>query len=167
MTVGMVNGVFTGSAITFDGTNNLSSFVNPTAWTPVLSASTTAPDSVTYSVQTGKYIVIGPLVIFGLAIQLSDFTLGSGAGDILITGLPITNTGGTSRGGIPAFGDLDLPTFPLSVIPIAIQIVFEVPSSSTNVKLVACINSSSTSYVNIDTVNNTTLIQGAGFYFTS
>lgn len=168
MTVSFVNGELFVDGISFNqGTDILNSFINVTTWTPTLSASTTPPDSVTYSVQTGRYIVLGPLVIFGIAIQLSAFTLGSGAGDILITGLPITNTGATSRGGIPAFGNLDLPVFALTTIPQAVQIVYEVPTSTTNVKLVACLNNASPSYVNIDTVGSSTLIQGAGFYFTS
>lgn len=60
-------------------------------FTPIITAATTPPDSVTYGSQLGRYIKIGKIVQFQIEINLSGFTLGSGAGQLQIGSLPFTS----------------------------------------------------------------------------
>lgn len=167
MGVSFVNGELFVDGISFNnGTDILNSFVNVSTWTPVLTASTTPPNSVTYSVQAGKYIVLGPFIIFGFAILLSAFTLGGGSGDLVVSGLAISNTGSTTRGGIPTYANLTIPTTGLGLIN-PTGVAFEVPASTNTIKLICSYNNAATQYVDISGVASNTLIQGAGFYFTS
>jgi len=59
-------------------------------FTPAITGTSVAPDSVTYTRQQGQYLKIGQLVFISFEIILSAFTLGSGAGNLRISGLPFT-----------------------------------------------------------------------------
>lgn len=60
-----------------------------TPWTPVFSAAT-PPTGVTYSTQTGYYLVHGTMVFIRFRMILTSKGAG-GAGDIIITGLPLVS----------------------------------------------------------------------------
>ncbi len=57
-------------------------------WTPVYEGQTTNPDSITYSFQVGEWIRRGNQVTVWFYIGTSSVTIGSGAGDLRVTGLP-------------------------------------------------------------------------------
>lgn len=57
-------------------------------WTPTINYSTTPANSITYATQSGWYTKIGNLVTIGFAVQTSGFTLGSGAGNFQVRGMP-------------------------------------------------------------------------------
>ena len=76
--------------ISFDaGVNVLDEYEEGT-FTPVLTGSTTPPDVMT-ATAAGKYTRVGNKVTIKIAIQLTSFTLGAGAGAAQITGLPFTS----------------------------------------------------------------------------
>jgi hypothetical protein len=60
-------------------------------WTPVLTFETPGDLSVTYTVQLGRFIKIGKLVILTGQISTSAFTHTTASGDARITGLPFTS----------------------------------------------------------------------------
>jgi len=60
-------------------------------WTPALSAATTPPTGMTYSVQSGTYTKIGRLVFVTWRMTLTSKGAG-GVGQAQITGLPFTST---------------------------------------------------------------------------
>lgn len=63
------------------------------SFTPTFTCVTTAPSSVTYSAQQGRYARIGRIVVFSLELQTSAITGGSGT--VRINGLPFTAQGTT------------------------------------------------------------------------
>lgn len=75
------------TSISFDGVNNLSSYVADTAWTPVL-AFGGASVGITYATQIGRYTKIGNLVVF--TANISTSSIGSSTGAATINGLTIT-----------------------------------------------------------------------------
>jgi hypothetical protein len=56
-------------------------------WTPTITASTTNPSSVTYSVQYGRYTKVGNVVYLSFRVQ---FSFSGGSGAVQISGLPFT-----------------------------------------------------------------------------
>ena len=84
--------------ITFPATQNPSTNVNVLDdyeegdWTPAFTFATPGDLSITYSLQTGKYIKIGKLVYvrFSLASTVGGITHTTAAGNALVTGLPFT-----------------------------------------------------------------------------
>lgn len=76
-----------------DGTlNDLFKWVEApiTSWTPVLTFATAGNLSVAYTTQLGRYILLGPIVIYWFNIVTSAFTHTTASGDCQITGLPYT-----------------------------------------------------------------------------
>ena len=67
----------------------------PTAWTPVITFGG-GSTGITYGVQTGVYIVIGKMLMFGCNITLTN--KGSSTGTALIIGLPNALSGLTTLG---------------------------------------------------------------------
>ena len=61
-------------------------------WTPILSASGTNFDSVSYQVRAGSYTKIGNLVFLRCNFYTSSVTKGSASGNVRVTGLPFTAT---------------------------------------------------------------------------
>jgi hypothetical protein len=89
----------TGTGIAFPATQNPSSDPNTLddyeegSWTPVLTATGTAPNGVTYSNRYGQYTKIGNIVYIRGTILLSSKGAG-GSGSVLISGLPFSSQGG-------------------------------------------------------------------------
>ena len=96
----------TGTGITFPATQSASSDANTLddyeegTFTPTLTGATTAPSSVSYAEQTGRYTKIGRLVTVTLFLQINSRTGGSGTARV--DGLPFTsaNTGAAFLGSI-------------------------------------------------------------------
>jgi len=84
-----------GSGITFPATASDSTSANTLddyeegSWTPTLTASTTAPSSVSYADQTGRYTKVGRLVTVMMFLQINSRT--GGSGNTRIAGLPFTS----------------------------------------------------------------------------
>lgn len=55
------------------------------AYTPVLSSSGTAPTTITYSSQFGRWVSVGGVIHFVASVTLSAFTLGAGTGNVQIS----------------------------------------------------------------------------------
>jgi len=71
-------------------------------WTAGLTGSSVAPDSITYTNQSGVYTRIGNVVFCHCIVQINAFTLGSGAGNLTLTGLPVTS----ANNGVLAVGNV-------------------------------------------------------------
>lgn len=67
-------------------------------WTPILTLVTPGNMTVSYSTQSGNYFKIGSMVTASFSIVTSNFTVGTGSGDITIVGFPYAST--TASGGI-------------------------------------------------------------------
>ena len=63
-------------------------------FTPAFSASVTPFGSVTYTTQVGTYTKLQNVVTFNLSLKVSALTVGSAAGNLIITGLPFAPGGG-------------------------------------------------------------------------
>lgn len=61
--------------------------VSSGTWTPGITAGTTPPTGVTYSLQVGQYSRVGNIVFCALEMRLTSVGT-SGAGTVQITGLP-------------------------------------------------------------------------------
>jgi hypothetical protein len=71
-------------------------------WTPVLFEDTSASTGVTYTTQQAKYIKIGPQVCTTFIMTLSGINLGTGAGNVFVSGTPFAITSGAHGGGAGA-----------------------------------------------------------------
>lgn len=96
----------TSDGITFPATqvastdpNTLDDYEEGT-WTPAYQLLTTDFDSVTYNTQSGVYTKVGNIVTVSCRIVVQAFTLGSGTGNLAISGLPflIRNVSAQSTG---------------------------------------------------------------------
>ncbi len=83
-------------------TSELLSDYEEGTWTPVFSTTSTNFDSITYStVTSGKYIKIGRTVFIQAALRTEAITVGSAAGNVVVSGLPFAvaaHTAGTANG---------------------------------------------------------------------
>ena len=57
-------------------------------WIPAITGSVQGPDTITYSTQIGYYRKFGDLMFVTCDVDIATFTLGSGSGNLHITGLP-------------------------------------------------------------------------------
>lgn len=74
--------------ITFDdGTNVLGAYTAATSWTPAL-AFGGGTSGITYTIQSGRYVIIGKIAIVTLSLQISS--KGTSTGAATITGFPLT-----------------------------------------------------------------------------
>lgn len=142
------------------GSNLLQNYVSNNSFTPVLDSSNVSPDSVTYSKQEGSYLRIGNIAQIQLEIALSAFTLGSGTGQIRITGLPFTSpSNGTTNS---AFGirisNLDLDAGILMLIP-------NVAENQAELNIGQSRDDQNFTSVLIAAVNSNTIITIEGWYF--
>lgn len=80
---------------------NFDWFTNTTSWTPTVTSS--AGGTPTYTKQVGRYLKLGPLVIaWGRVTLASKGTLA--AGDVSISGLPVSGSSVTDLFGSANFG---------------------------------------------------------------
>src|SRR5271165_2421186 len=94
-TIALSNNIYV-SNLSFDsGTDNLSNYVAPSTWTPVIVGSTIAGLGV-YSTQVGYYMRIADLVICWYNLTWSAHT---GTGNMTISGFPVTSGSSTSCSG--------------------------------------------------------------------
>jgi len=70
------------------GSANLLDDYEEGTFTPAYELSTTNFDSITHDIQNGKYTKIGNVVYCYLSLRTDSITVGSGAGNVIITGLP-------------------------------------------------------------------------------
>jgi hypothetical protein len=81
------------SATPDTGTSELLADYEEGLWTPTLATTGTAFTSVTYTVQTGRYIKIGKTISYLFAMTTSAVTVGAASGDVIIGGLPFIEGG--------------------------------------------------------------------------
>ncbi len=70
-------------------------------WTPNLSLVTAGTSSFTYSSRTGRFCKIGNICWIQAYIALSNFTVGTGSGNVRIDNLPFTVRTSTTLNGTP------------------------------------------------------------------
>jgi len=106
ISVGNATPTTSGAGITFPATQSASTDANTLddyeegSWTPTLTASTTAPTSVSYADQTARYTKVGRVVTVTMFLQINNRT--GGSGNTRIAGLPFTsqNVGAAVLGSI-------------------------------------------------------------------
>lgn len=103
-------------------------------FTPVLTFVTPGTSSVVYSTQTGVYTKIGDLVTVCIILVTTTFTVGTAAGNVIITGLPFTvNTSTAAANRITGFnGD--------SAAAASTQMSFDAAAAGTTLSLLASSN---------------------------
>jgi hypothetical protein len=129
---------------------------------PTVSLSNPGSSSFTYSVQSGEFAMTGNLVFFSIRILLSNFTIGSGSGNVQVGTLPFipgassTNTilpctlqNITFAGGVLWYNGAVLSA-PLPIV------VF--PGS---------VSGTTQSFLQASALSNTSIINVTGTYFTS
>jgi hypothetical protein len=100
ISVGNATPSSSGAGITFPATQDASSNANTLddyeegTFTPTLTAATTAPSSVSYAYQVGKYTKVGRLVTVNVDLQINSRSGGSGSARI--GNLPFTNSASDS-----------------------------------------------------------------------
>ena len=100
ISVGNATPTTSGAGITFPATQSASSDANTLddyeegTFTPTLTAATTAPTSVSYAYQVGKYTKVGRLVTVNVDLQINSRSGGSGSARI--GNLPFTNSASDS-----------------------------------------------------------------------
>lgn len=62
-------------------------------WTPAFTFATPGNLAVTYSLQIGQYVRVGPLVLLSWRVTTSTFTYTTSAGDLILNGQPFTTYG--------------------------------------------------------------------------
>lgn len=78
-----------GAAATSSAAGTISREIVNTSFTPILRASSADPSSVSYSVQTGKYVRLGSIAFIDARIEFTTYTGGSGA--LQVGGFPFTS----------------------------------------------------------------------------
>lgn len=71
------------------GANTITSFTEGT-WAPTLALSTPGNSSFTYSAQVGRYWQLGNFVWFEARVILTNYTQGTGSGNVLMANFPFT-----------------------------------------------------------------------------
>ena len=110
-TIGLVASPYV-TSISFDSGTNFLDFYEEGSWTPTLSGSSAAPTSVTYTHRQGDYTRVGDLCTVSFVVLVSAITLGAGAGDVIISGLPFTakNTSPLYYNGAAQLGNVNWAT---------------------------------------------------------
>jgi hypothetical protein len=146
------------SATAGTGTSELFDDYEEGTWTPEYTTDGTDFDSVTYDPITyGWYTKIGNMVAVGGRIRTDALTVGSGTGNVVISGLPfsITKQSGIAIGYAASF----VTKFPQFV---------EAPQGQTYIKLygLVSLNASSTTLTtaNMNTGSNTNYLTFSGVY---
>ena len=93
--VGGTSAANTGAGISFPATQSASSDANTLddyeegTWTPTFTFGSSAPSSVTYSTQSGRYTKTGRVVYIECYIRISAYS--GGSGNVLVAGFPFTS----------------------------------------------------------------------------
>jgi hypothetical protein len=148
-----------GSGISFPATQSASSDANTLddyeegTWTPTFTASTSAPSSVTYGTQGGRYTKIGRVVYVEVYLRFTAYSGGSGT--VNIGGLPFTAAGGSAYSGVyiqETTGFSITGTYYSMVLQVnagatALVLLKQAPNSATTGVDIAQVGSSTTVYV--------------------
>jgi hypothetical protein len=78
------------TSLTLGAGSALSAYTTGT-FTPTLVLATPGSSSFTYSSQFGRYTQVGSAIMFTIVIVLTNFTVGTGSGDVRVSGLPFTS----------------------------------------------------------------------------
>ncbi len=104
-----VLGAATATSINFGG-STLSTYSSFQAWTPAITFATPGDLSVVYTLQAGKYTIVGNQVTLTFQIAFTP-TYTTASGGITVTGLPFTNNSATGNiaTGICNLGTITFP----------------------------------------------------------
>lgn len=156
-TIGLVADLQIGG-ISFDnGSNTLNSYIDSTSFTPEITGSTTGPDAITYSFQTGNYMRQGDVVSFNLRVDIATLTLGSAAGNLRVSGLPIASAA-TSYAVALREGSLPIPSDLINTCP-------RVNSGSTVIDIEYYRDNTSTSFISVTDIRVGSGLFISGWYF--
>lgn len=148
-------GVASATSITFGG-SALSTYVSGT-FTPVLGTTGTAPTTLTTTTY-GSYIQLGNLLYYTLHIAVTAFTIGSGTGNLQITGFPI---GAALTTHYNYTSSVSLQNITFSNIPSSEF------SSGGALQLITYSSASTVANIALSALTSTSIIDISGFYFTS
>lgn len=87
-------GVASGTSLTFNGTSFITQYNNGT-WTPTFTFGTPGNLSVSYSAQSGDYVVVGNMCFLTCRFAFIP-TFSTSAGSAIINGIPLTASGVSS-----------------------------------------------------------------------
>jgi hypothetical protein len=133
------------------------------SWVPQISGGDAPPDSIAYAFQFGEYTQIGNIIFYDFRLVVSSLTLGSGAGQLQIIGLPFSSLGTTASDtpGICSYSELTIDSG-------VQQVVCRVAHGQSYINLVECpTTATSPVAMAINNVTSSSDISGAGFYFIS
>jgi hypothetical protein len=100
------------------GNTALTHYEQSGTWTPTLAYDTPGTSSFTYGTQVGRFSRIGNIVHFNCRIILTNYSLGTGTGNLNITGLPYASANvANSYFTFPVFySNVTIPTNGLSAV---------------------------------------------------
>lgn len=149
-----------GNVLTSDGTNFVSSAPTTVGtFTPTLSLGTVGTSSFTYSAQVGNYTKIGNVVFFTTRVVLTNFTIGTGSGNVILNGLPFAS----ASGGTNTFSSCSFQN-----ITFGIGVLWYCGLNSANTSVLSFpgfVTSTGQSILQASGLSNTSIIQVTGFYF--
>ena len=148
-----------GSGVTFPATQSASTDANTLddyeegSWTPIFTASTSAPSSVTYGTQGGRYTKIGRVVYVEVYIRFTAYSGGSGT--VNIGGLPFTSAGGSAYSGVyiqettgfSITGTYDSMVLQVNAGATALTLLKQAPNSASTGVDIAQVGSATTVYI--------------------
>jgi len=152
----------TPNGITFNGdtaaANALDDYEEGT-WVPTIEGSTTNPSGISYGIQDGTYTKIGRMVYVMFRVSFA-FTAGTGAGNLVIAGLPVASTIYAQPKSPPQHDNLSFTGFE--------YLEMSASSSTATIGLAKNRSGSSASSLTLSDCNAaSTDINGGVFYFMS
>lgn len=167
MGVGGATASASGSGISFPATQSASSDANTLddyeegTWTPTFTASTTAPSSVTYHTQSGRYTKIGRVVYVEVYIRFTAYS--GGSGEARIGNLPFTSA------GAPYSGVFFQENTGFSITGTYYSLVAQVGASATFLAILKQAPNLATTSVNLTEVGSSTTVYilASGCYTTT
>jgi len=147
----------TNNAATAGMTNHLVNWYETGTWIPRFSTTDIDFTSVTYKVQTGKFTRIGNVVYISGSLYTSAVTVGSASGDLVITGLPFTSNRPSALNISQSFN------FKTNQ-PSAGQFRGTTTQARLYFRSAANVNSSTMSFAELNTIDNSNAIEFSGFF---
>ena len=129
---------------------------------PTISLSTPGTSSFTYSAQSAEFTTIGNIVLFSIRIVLTNFTIGTGSGNVQVGSLPIAS-GAASTNAVFAC-TLQNITFGAGVLWYTGVLI---ASPSQLIIFPGMVTSSTQAFLPASALSNTSIINVSGTYFSS
>lgn len=125
-------------------------------WTPIITGSTGAPSTMTYTTQLGKYTRIGNVVYYKFNVVVNAIT--GGTGNLRIQPLPFAGSNDSmGNWGVVLLSGVDFST--------ANYVVSNGGVNSTYIKFISVTTNGAIATIAVTDVANGDTITGSGFYF--